>query len=68
MATTSALATWTTEYTSGTPRIAVDRQGADPLSLPRWQAPLGDRGRLFSNGRHHGSDPRGKPHENLSSG
>ena len=31
MATTSAPATWTTEYVPGTPRLAVDKQGSGPL-------------------------------------
>ena len=31
MATTSTLATWTTEYVPGTPRLAVDKQGSGPL-------------------------------------
>src|SRR5262245_39343177 len=36
------------------------------LALHRWYAPICER--LFSTGRHHGSDPRGKPDENLSRG
>jgi len=31
MVTTSAPATWTTEYVPGTPRLAVDKQGTGPL-------------------------------------
>src|SRR5262245_26718415 len=46
------------------------RGGTDRITpaLHRWYAPICERGRLFSTGRHHGSDPRGKPDENLSRG
>src|SRR6516164_4180597 len=46
------------------------RCGTDRITpvLHHWQTPRGNSGKLSSSGRLHGTDPCGKPDENLSRG